>query len=44
MGAELFHAAGQTDGHNEANSSFSQFVRAPKKLYFPKLYYFEHIT
>jgi hypothetical protein len=25
MGAELFHADGQTDGHNEADSRFSQF-------------------
>jgi len=24
-GAELFHADGQTDRHNEANSRFSQF-------------------
>jgi hypothetical protein len=25
VGAELFHAAGQTDRHDEANSPFSQF-------------------
>jgi len=25
VGAELFHADGQTDRHDEANSSFSQF-------------------
>jgi hypothetical protein len=36
-GAELFHADGQvegrTEGHNEANSSFSQFCkRAYKRL------------
>jgi hypothetical protein len=25
VGAELFHAVGHTDRHNEANSHFSQF-------------------
>jgi hypothetical protein len=25
VGAELFHADGKTDGHDEANSGFSQF-------------------
>jgi hypothetical protein len=25
QGAELFHADGRTDGHDEANSRFSQF-------------------
>ena len=25
LGAELFHADGQTDGHDEANSRFSYF-------------------
>jgi hypothetical protein len=25
VGAELFHAEGRTDGHDEANSRFSQF-------------------
>jgi hypothetical protein len=25
VGAELFHADRQTDGHDEANSRFSQF-------------------
>ena len=25
VGAELFHADGQTDGHDEGNSRFSQF-------------------
>ena len=27
VGAELFHADGGTDRHNEANSCFSQFCR-----------------
>jgi len=26
VGAELFHADGQSDRHDEANSRFSQFV------------------
>jgi len=25
VGADLFHAYGQTDGHDEPNSRFSQF-------------------
>jgi hypothetical protein len=25
VGAELFHTDGRTDGHDEANSRFSQF-------------------
>jgi hypothetical protein len=28
--AELFHADRPADGHDEANSHFSQFVNAPK--------------
>ena len=27
VGAELFHAGGQTDRHDKANSSFSQFCQ-----------------
>jgi len=27
VGAELFHVDGRTDKHDEANSSFSQFLR-----------------
>jgi hypothetical protein len=27
VGAELFHADGQTDGHDAANSLFSQFCQ-----------------
>jgi hypothetical protein len=30
VGAELFHAYGQTDKHDEANSLLLQFVNAPK--------------
>ena len=30
-GAELFHADGWTDRHDEANSRFSQFCEAPPK-------------
>jgi len=30
-GAELFHADGRMDGHDEANSHFSQFANSPKK-------------
>ena len=30
MGAEFFQADGQTDGHDEGNSRFSQFCDAPK--------------
>jgi len=29
-GAHLFHADGQTDKHDKANSHFSQFLHAPK--------------
>ena len=29
---ELFHTDGQTDRHDEANSRFSQFTNAPKKV------------
>jgi len=33
MGAELFHADGQTDRHDAANSRFSQFLEtAPERL------------
>jgi len=28
VGAELFHADGQTDKHDEANSRFSQFCES----------------
>jgi ubiquitin C-terminal hydrolase len=28
--AELFHVAGQTDGHNEAKSRFRNFENAPE--------------
>jgi hypothetical protein len=31
VGAELFHADGWTDRHDEANSRFSQFYDAPQK-------------
>jgi len=32
MGVELFHVDGRTDGHDEANSRFSQYYeRALKK-------------
>jgi hypothetical protein len=30
VGAELFHADGQTDSYDEANSGFSQFCERPK--------------
>ena len=30
MGAELFHANGQTDRHNELKVAFSNFANAPK--------------
>jgi hypothetical protein len=30
VGAELFNADRQTDKHDEADSCFSQFVKAPK--------------
>jgi hypothetical protein len=29
MGAEFFQADGQTDGHDEGNSRFSQFCERP---------------
>jgi hypothetical protein len=32
VGAELFHADGQADRHEEANSRFSQFANTSKKL------------
>jgi hypothetical protein len=31
VGAETLHADGRTDGHDEANSRFSQLSNAPKK-------------
>jgi len=31
-GAELFHAEGRTDRHDEANSRFSQFRRRTYKM------------
>jgi hypothetical protein len=31
VGAELFHADRQTDGHNEANSRFSEFCKRTSK-------------
>jgi hypothetical protein len=31
MGAELFHADGWTDRHDEANSRFSPFCEGPKQ-------------
>jgi hypothetical protein len=31
VGSELFHAHGQTERHNEANSRFRYFPNAPKK-------------
>jgi hypothetical protein len=33
VGAELFHADRQTDGHDEANSQFSQFCECAYKRY-----------
>ena len=38
VGAELLHADGRTDktdGHNEANSRFSQFWNTPNRKLFP---------
>jgi hypothetical protein len=32
MGTELFHADGQTDGNDEANSRFSQFCKSAYEL------------
>ena len=31
VGAEMFHADGQTDRHDEANSCRSQFANTPNK-------------
>jgi hypothetical protein len=31
VGAELFHADGRTNIHDEANSRFRNFAMAPKK-------------
>jgi len=31
LGAELFHAEGRTDRHDEINSRLSKFVIAPKE-------------
>ena len=33
VGAELFHADGQTDGHDEVSSGFSQILRRSPKMY-----------
>jgi hypothetical protein len=30
VGTELFHEDGRTDGHDEANSLFQNFEKAPK--------------
>jgi hypothetical protein len=32
VGAELFHADGQTDRHDEANGRFRNFAKAPKNM------------
>ena len=32
VGAELFHADGRTDGHDEANCRFSQFCEGAQKV------------
>jgi hypothetical protein len=40
VGAELFHADGQTDRHDEANIHFSQFCGAPKKMINRAPYFF----
>jgi hypothetical protein len=40
MGAELFHAGGQMDGHDKSKSSFSQFCKCAKKK---KTFYWLHI-
>ena len=34
VGAELFHVAGQTEGHDEANGGFSEFCGRASKLIF----------
>jgi len=31
VGAEVFHVAGQTEGHDEANGGFSEFCRRASK-------------
>jgi hypothetical protein len=33
VGAELFHADGPTDGHDESNSLFRNFVKTPKNWF-----------
>jgi hypothetical protein len=33
LGAELFHAGGQIDRHDEANSRYYQFRKRPYKSY-----------
>jgi hypothetical protein len=35
VGAELFHADGQTDRHDEANSTFRNFANATKNVKLP---------
>jgi len=38
VGAELFHADGRTDRHDETNSHFSQYCeRAEKELFFTSI-------
>jgi hypothetical protein len=37
MGAKFFHADGQTDGHDEADSRFSQFCESTWKVISPNL-------
>jgi hypothetical protein len=32
VGSELFHACGRTDIHDEANSRFSNFAKAPENI------------
>jgi len=34
VGAELFHVAGQTEGHDEANGGFPEFCGRASKLLF----------
>jgi hypothetical protein len=43
VGAELFHADGRTDGHDEANTRFSQFSEKRLKTESPKLFYYPFI-
>jgi len=38
VGAELFHADGQTDKHDEANSRFSQFCESAWKPEYTEIY------